>query len=752
MNDGTINWKSLSAKDFERLCRDLFARLLGQAVEAFATGPDGGVDLRTNRGRTVIQCKRYTGSLSSLLRVLREEAQKPAVRRARRYMLAVTLPLTPAAKEKIMRALPALQNAADVFGADDLEGLLAQHRDLRALYPALWLGDADFLRTLIREAVGRGSDRRSQLEMEEIAEAMQSFVPPPQAEEAMHTLRESRALIITGEPGIGKTSLARHLIWQLCMGEGYEPVYIDRDIHEGLERFDEGKKQVFFYDDFLGSTLLREGMEAHKGRNVTAFIHKLRRHEGKLLILTSREYIFRQAGQLDEDFRPERAAFARYLLCMKPFSAAFKRELLCKLCRKHRIDPRRTARLLAGRKHPLIETEGEQILNHANFNPRLLDTALQQLRHAAGHRGLGCYLIAALDHPYDLYENAFLHTLTQAQRDYLLVLASLPEQADPEDVRRALRAYQGTPAEPTAHSLRVLVGDFLTTRLNRDGTMQTDFVNPGVRDFIYHYYAHDTETAQRLIDSAALPLQMFHLLKALSLTVPRGHHLKAYLMAHIFRYVQEGIAAGQVQEHQLALISFMCLSGTYLQREEQGAFIAEVFAAHLDHLGDAPFTMAPLYYEYVIKHIPRRYRDAIDWEKVIRIILQHGFCEARELYPVAAVRTRFLPPGEQLPHLAQSGYDWCRRYMATAHEWDADGLRREHHQMRHLADHLPDGFCGLHCRLLRDYLMLLRACHRHARRKKHALYLPPPPIDQLPPPPQERRTETESRRLTLHDG
>ena len=71
--------------------------------------------------------------------------------------------------------------------------------------------------------------------------------------------------------------------------------------------------------------------------------------------------------------------------------------------------------------------------------------------------------------------------------------------------------------------------------------------------------------------------------------------------------------------------------------------------------------------------------------------------------------------------------------------------------MRYLADRLPDGFCGLHCRMLRDYLMVLRACHRHARRKKHALYLPPPPIDKLPPPPQARHTMTESRRPTLHD-
>lgn len=44
-------------------------------------------------------------------------------------------------------------------------------------------------------------------------------LPPPQTEETMNTLRESRALIITGEPGIGKTTPAQHLVCQLCMRE-----------------------------------------------------------------------------------------------------------------------------------------------------------------------------------------------------------------------------------------------------------------------------------------------------------------------------------------------------------------------------------------------------------------------------------------------------------------------------------------------------------------------------------------------------
>lgn len=727
MNDSTIDWKCLAPKDFERLCRDLFARSLRQEVEAFATGPDGGVDLRANRGRTVIQCKRYTGSLSALLRTLRAEAQKPAVRRAKQYMLAVTLPLTPEAKEKIMRALPALRNAADIFGADDLEGMLAQHRDLRALYPALWLGDADYLRALIREAMGLSRDRRSQLEMEEIAEAMRSFVPPPQTEDAMRKLRESRALIITGEPGIGKTSLARYLIWQLCMGEGYELVYIDRDINDGLEHFEEGKKQIFLYDDFLGSTLLREGQEAHKGRNVTAFIQKLRRHDGKLLILTSREYIFRQAGQLDEDFRPERAVFARYLLTLRPYEVEFKKRMLTRLAQKHSIDPRRMQRLLSRRPYSRRMTRGTKVLYHPNFNPRLLDTALQQLHKAPTRSPLGVLLLRALDHPFHLYETAFLRDLTEQQRAVLLVRGSLPDHPYPERFRRALKAFAPTQKEPEEATLRVLIGDFLTTHLLRDGRLMPDFVNPGVRDFIHEYYRRYPETAERLIDSAQLPEQLTELVQVFSRLTPAHHHLKRRIAQQAFRYLERRAAEDSIRHEELYLLFLITFFCNHLWHERKGRFLAEIIAARLRHAEEDHAQLQPIIYSFVIDRIPKRDAKLIDWEKLFVLILNTGRNTARLMMALSTVLSHLTPEALRSPALRAAGQAWGKRYAAHARDLPPAALREEERLLRIFDPRDAQRNGILHFDSLRRYVGELLAAHRHAKRNGKFPVLQPLP-------------------------
>lgn len=727
MNESTIDWKSLSPRDFERLCRDLFARLLGTVTEAFAAGADGGVDLRADRGRTIIQCKRYTGAKANLFRDLRTEAQKPAVRQAQRYLLAVTLPLTPLDKVKIRRCIPAIQNEADIFGADDLEGLLAQNRDLRALYPALWLGDAEYLQELIKQAVGHSIDYRSELEMEEIAESMQSFIEPPQADEALDILRRNKALIITGEPGIGKTTLARYLVWQLCMAEHYEPVYIDSHITEGLEKFSADRKQVFFFDDFLGSTMLNESIAANKGRNITAFIHKLHRSSHKLLILTTREYIFRQAGQLDEDFRPERAAFARYLLNMRPFDKGFKQKLITSLARKHHLDPRRTKRLFAERKHPRKKSEALSILTHPNFNPRVLDTALKQLSRATNKPPMGRMLLYALEHPYHLYENAFLTTLTQEQRDFLIVLGSMPENSNTERLLLALKSYHAKPLQQTEGSLRTLVGDFLTTRLMRDGSMQFNFVNPGVRDFIQSYYIHYPETGKRIINSAELPEQLFELLGAINKAAPAKHFLKEHLKEQVFRYLEGKIAAAKVSAAEIIIVSFMISASRYLDRNRKSEFYAKLLSNYLQNAGKTLYPLTPFAYSDFLSVIPAHTEQAINWRRVLESVLDDGFGEVSELEIILAVSRHHRNGVDTLPDVKKMGRDWCLRCINNIPNFTDAELQGHHALLYRYIGLLPQGYSGLQLQTLQDYFAAVIVNRKVARKTKTEFVFPPLP-------------------------
>jgi hypothetical protein len=58
------DFAGLSPADFEDLVRDLAGRELGCRFEAFAAGPDGGMDGRHAAGdrNTILQAKHYAGS------------------------------------------------------------------------------------------------------------------------------------------------------------------------------------------------------------------------------------------------------------------------------------------------------------------------------------------------------------------------------------------------------------------------------------------------------------------------------------------------------------------------------------------------------------------------------------------------------------------------------------------------------------------------------------------------------------------
>src|SRR4051794_27944186 len=105
-----MTFESLSDHDFELLIADLFGAADGLRYEAFARGPDLGVDLRHIGvgGLRVIQCKHYlNSSVATLRRAARDEAAK--LSRANitmaHYRFVTSRRLTHANKKNIVRDL-----------------------------------------------------------------------------------------------------------------------------------------------------------------------------------------------------------------------------------------------------------------------------------------------------------------------------------------------------------------------------------------------------------------------------------------------------------------------------------------------------------------------------------------------------------------------------------------------------------------------------------------------------------------------
>ena len=119
----------LNYNEFECLTRDLLQKKEGCFVESFAEGRDGGIDMRfapVNGGESVVQVKRYK-DLGSLMRNLKKEVPKVLRLAPIRYILSVSVDLSPANKAQIRQMFePYIKSDEDILGRSDLNNLIGQ--------------------------------------------------------------------------------------------------------------------------------------------------------------------------------------------------------------------------------------------------------------------------------------------------------------------------------------------------------------------------------------------------------------------------------------------------------------------------------------------------------------------------------------------------------------------------------------------------------------------------------------------------
>jgi len=485
------DFSTLNDKEFENLTIDLISRDKGKRFERFKAGRDGGIDGRyycDDGKEEIIQCKHYlkTG-YKGLIRELKKknngknEVDKVKKLNPKKYIFVTSLRLSPDNKKVIKKLFePYIKNDNDIYGQEDLNNLLKANSDIEEIHYKLWISSTTVLKRIFNNAI-KG---RSDFLLDEIKDKIKYYVITENHNKAIKKLEESHTIIIAGEPGIGKTTLAEHIALHY-IEKGFEFCVITKDISEAEAIFEKDKKQIFYFDDFLGSNYLN-ALESHTDSQIMQFITRVKRNKDKRFILTSRTIILNQGVLLSDKFRTKKLDSDEFIIKVEDLKDIDKAKILYNHIWHSNLSEEYIDELYEDKRYRLI-------INHKNFNPRLIEfiTDIDRIRSNSA-TNYWEDIQYNLDNPSEIWANTFDRQSDEYIRNIVsLVVFNGNSIEEEEELRKAYyRLNDMTGLKNNSHNskefdsvIRETVKYFLNKKL-KDNTAIYSLFNPSIADFV----------------------------------------------------------------------------------------------------------------------------------------------------------------------------------------------------------------------------------------------------------------------------
>lgn len=237
---------------------------------------------------------------------------------------------------------------------------MSKHEKIEFNHHKLWVSSSPVLKRFLN---ARHYNARDEFVIN-AHEANTVYVKTGQHNKAIDILEEYGVVIITGEPGAGKTTLAE----QLCLiyiHKEYELFIIQEDISEAFDVFNRNENQIFYYDDFLGRNYL-DAIQKNEDSRIVQFIKSIQRTKHSKFILTSRTNILDQGYRVSQAFSPNRLSNKEFMLNINDYTKYEKALMLYNFMWKSNLGYEYLMEFISQKKY-------WDVISHANFNPRLVE-------------------------------------------------------------------------------------------------------------------------------------------------------------------------------------------------------------------------------------------------------------------------------------------------------------------------------------------------------------------------------------------
>ena len=500
------DFKMLSDYEFELLTRDLLMKELKCNLESFQKGRDQGIDLRYSKNlenSIIIQCKHYANSkYSDLKKSILNELPKLEKLKPKRYILVTSLGLTPRRKEEICKLLGSnCKELGDIYDKNSINMLLGKYPEIEQSNYKLWLTSVNVLQKIINN----GEYNKNIIAIENIKYKFSIYVQNKSYSKAKELLKKQNVCIISGNPGVGKTTLANMLTAEY-IDCNYELVKITQNISEGYKLLQEGKKQIFIFDDFLGQTGLDIKLNKNEDSEIIKFMEYINKVKNKKMILTTRGYILNQAQEKYEELARYNFKLNEVTIELEDYSLYDKSRILYNHLYFRKIKKEYILNLL--------DNNIVNIIKHKNYNPRLIENITEHFLPEDPNRFYDEFM-KNLDNPKRIWEIAYNNHLTYYSQNLILVLATFSYSVGKDILKIAFNIYNDNKCSrlhlPTnflnyKNALKELDDSFISINespfiLKGLENIVIKFNNPSIKDFIENFIIENEEEFQEICKS-----------------------------------------------------------------------------------------------------------------------------------------------------------------------------------------------------------------------------------------------------------
>lgn len=489
--------------EFERFCLDILkVKEPELKFRTFGEWADNGIDLLcTTKDKNIIgQCKRYNqNNFNSLRQSLKKEVKKCKNQNPERYILFISAILGKDQFEEIVDLFEPYLKKDDIIDGERLNEFLRDEKNYGHIFKShskLLVPNFQSIELALDKVIHRKYYQKTLYFLHEIEAKHRLFHHTSQLPFLIQQLEENKVIILTGNPGVGKTTTAM-MIANYFLGKKLVKGLIfleERDYADTLSIAEEDR--LIVVDDFWGQNFSPQ-VKSHSTfqREFQTIIGHFTSSRNCFLILTSRDYVIRDVFKGAEFEFQTLLNKNKHIINIEELSSEDKVKILLNHLLFYDFD-------LSYFQNAQYNDTFEHIINHQNYSPRHLDFFIKTYLNEDYQSSYAFYesLFKYLDNPTEFWNEAF-QKLNPTAKAILLILLVSGDPMNIDDLKNSFNDIQIRAREilnegiiPADFNKELKKLEEFYISANQDeyyyGT-SIEFQSPGIKDYLLEFLRND---------------------------------------------------------------------------------------------------------------------------------------------------------------------------------------------------------------------------------------------------------------------